>query len=100
MVDADRGGIGPVSVPGRQEGRGANAGVAYPRAHPYRIDPGSPWYNVLNVSGGRSSAYMLGQVLMEHGGELPDWCEAIFANTGRERAETLDFVQGQSSSSR
>lgn len=35
---------------------------------------------------------MLKQVLDAHGGQLPDRCEAVFANTGRERAETLDFV--------
>ena len=36
---------------------------------------------------------MLGQIVMAHGGTLPDRCEAVFANTGRERPETLDFVQ-------
>ena len=61
-------------------------------ANPYRIPPASPWFHVLNVSGGRSSAYMLKQVLDAHGGSLPDRTEAVFANTGRERPETLDFV--------
>ena len=61
-------------------------------ANPYRIAPASPWFHVLNVSGGRSSAYMLKQVLDAHGGSLPDRTEAVFANTGRERPETLDFV--------
>ena len=61
-------------------------------ANPYRIAPASPWFHVLNVSGGRSSAYMLKQVLDAHGGTLPDRTEAVFANTGRERPETLDFV--------
>ena len=60
--------------------------------NPYRIAPASPWFHVLNVSGGRSSAYMLKQVLDAHGGRLPDRTEAVFANTGRERPETLDFV--------
>ena len=78
--------IGPVPSSGRL-GPGCN---------PYRIDPDSPWYHVLNVSGGRASAYMLGQILMAHGGELPPRCEAVFANTGKERAETLDFVQALS----
>ena len=36
---------------------------------------------------------MLKQVLDAHGGELPPRCEAVFANTGRERPETLDFVE-------
>ena len=68
---------------------------AYPM-NPYRIDPESPWFHVANVSGGRSSGYMLRKILDAHGGELPLRCEAIFANTGRERAETLDFVAAMS----
>ena len=66
--------------------------IARSRANPYRVPPASPWYHVVNVSGGRSSAYMLAQILMAHGGRLPDRTEAVFANTGKERAETLDFV--------
>lgn len=42
-------------------------------------------------SGGRTSAYMLHQILMANGG-LPDRARVIFTNTGRERPETLDFV--------
>ena len=61
-------------------------------ANPYRIPDRSPWFHVVNVSGGRSSAYMLKQVLDAHDGVLPPRCEAVFANTGRERPETLDFV--------
>ena len=61
-------------------------------ANPYRIPDGSPWFHVVNVSGGRSSAYMLRQVLAANAWKLPDRCEAIFANTGRERPETLAFV--------
>ena len=64
--------------------------------NPYRIADDSPWYHVVNVSGGRSSGYMLRQVIDAHDGRLPDRCEAIFANTGRERAETLDFVAAMS----
>lgn len=60
-------------------------------SNPYRI-PDSPWFHVLNISGGRSSAYMLRKTLDAHGGTLPGRTEAIFANTGKERAETLDFV--------
>ena len=63
------------------------------RANPYLIPALSPWFTVINVSGGRSSAFMLRQVLDAHGGELPPRCEAVFANTGKERRETLDFVQ-------
>lgn len=43
-------------------------------------------------SGGRTSAYMLHQILEENGG-LPDRARVVFANTGREMPGTLDFVQ-------
>lgn len=42
-------------------------------------------------SGGRTSAYMLHQILKANGG-LPDRVEVTFQNTGREMPETLDFV--------
>lgn len=35
---------------------------------------------------------MLRKILDAHGGALPERCEAVFANTGRERSETLDFI--------
>jgi len=43
-------------------------------------------------SGGRTSAYMLHQIL-ETNGPLPDRVVVSFQNTGREMPETLDFVQ-------
>lgn len=43
-------------------------------------------------SGGRSSAYMLHQIL-EANGDLPDRAQVTFQNTGREMPQTLDFVQ-------
>lgn len=43
-------------------------------------------------SGGRTSAYMLYQILEANGG-LPDRVVVSFQNTGREMPETLDFVQ-------
>lgn len=43
-------------------------------------------------SGGRTSAYMLHQILAANGG-LPDRCVVAFQNTGREMTQTLDFVQ-------
>ena len=42
-------------------------------------------------SGGRTSAYMLHQIL-EANGDLPDRVQVCFQNTGREMNETLDFV--------
>ena len=47
----------------------------------------------LNVSGGRSSGYMLYRLLQKNGGRLPDDHVAIFCNTGKEREETLQFVR-------
>lgn len=56
---------------------------------PYVLPEG----NVLvSLSGGRTSGYMLHQIL-EANGSLPDRCKVVFANTGREMPETLDFVQ-------
>lgn len=43
-------------------------------------------------SGGRTSAYMLREIL-DANGDLPDRVRVTFQNTGRERPETLDFVQ-------
>lgn len=42
-------------------------------------------------SGGRTSAYMLHQLLEANGG-IPDRAVVTFQNTGREMPETLDFV--------
>ncbi|WP_417625325.1 phosphoadenosine phosphosulfate reductase family protein [Paremcibacter congregatus] len=56
---------------------------------PYWIDGPA----VISFSGGRSSAFMLHQIIRAHGGTLPDDAKVIFCNTGKERPETLDFVQ-------
>jgi 3'-phosphoadenosine 5'-phosphosulfate sulfotransferase (PAPS reductase)/FAD synthetase len=47
-------------------------------------------------SGGRTSGYMLHQLLEANGG-LPDGCHVTFENTGKEREETLAFIQECSS---
>lgn len=47
----------------------------------------------ISYSGGRTSAYMLWRILQAHGGTLPADVHVTFANTGKERAETLDFVR-------
>lgn len=47
---------------------------------------------LISFSGGRTSAYMLHQILQAHGGQLPPNVYVVFANTGREREETLRFV--------
>jgi 3'-phosphoadenosine 5'-phosphosulfate sulfotransferase (PAPS reductase)/FAD synthetase len=47
---------------------------------------------LISFSGGRTSAYMLWRILQAHGGRLPDDVHVTFANTGKEREETLRFV--------
>ena len=47
---------------------------------------------LVSFSGGRTSAYMLAQILAAFGGRLPDDVHVTFANTGKERPETLRFV--------
>lgn len=46
----------------------------------------------ISFSGGRTSAYMLWRILQAHDGMLPDDVIVTFANTGKEREETLRFV--------
>tara|TARA_R110000803_G_C11907853_1_gene312879 strand:+ start:63 stop:935 length:873 start_codon:yes stop_codon:yes gene_type:complete len=57
----------------------------------------SPYYinepAAISFSGGRTSAYMLYKILEAHDGKLPDDVHVLFANTGKEMPETLDFVQ-------
>jgi len=61
--------------------------VAVP--HPaYRIEGPA----LISFSGGRTSAYMLHEILRAHDGKLPDDAVVAFANTGKEREETLRFV--------
>lgn len=47
---------------------------------------------MISFSGGRTSGFMLAQILEAHGGRLPEGCHVVFANTGREMPETLTFV--------
>lgn len=56
--------------------------------NPYKIDGPA----VVSFSGGRTSAFMLHEILQAHGGRLPDDVVVCFANTGKEREETLRFV--------
>lgn len=55
---------------------------------PYRIEGPA----LISFSGGRTSAFMLHEVVKAHGGVLPDDVVVAFANTGKERPETLRFV--------
>lgn len=47
---------------------------------------------LISFSGGRTSAYMLWRILQAHSGSLADDVHVTFANTGKERDETLRFV--------
>lgn len=47
---------------------------------------------LISFSGGRTSGYMLHHILASHSWTLPDDIRVVFANTGKERAETLAFV--------
>lgn len=47
---------------------------------------------LISFSGGRTSAYMLHEILRAYEGKLPDDVVVAFANTGKEREETLRFV--------
>ena len=56
--------------------------------NPYRV----PRPAVISFSGGRTSSYMLKHIVDAYDGRLPNSISVIFANTGLEREETLDFV--------
>lgn len=56
---------------------------------PYALPDGNV---MIQFSGGRSSAYMLHQII-EANGDMPERVVVSFQNTGREFNETLDFVQ-------
>jgi 3'-phosphoadenosine 5'-phosphosulfate sulfotransferase (PAPS reductase)/FAD synthetase len=56
--------------------------------NPYRVEPPC----LISFSGGRTSGYMLWHILEAHGGALPEGVHVTFANTGKERPETLAFV--------
>lgn len=48
---------------------------------------------LVSFSGGRTSGFMLHEIVSAHGGVLPQDVFVTFANTGREMPETLDFVR-------
>lgn len=58
-------------------------------SNPYLLQP----HAVISFSGGRTSGYMLRMIVDAHGGTLPGGVKVVFCNTGKERAETLDFVE-------
>lgn len=58
-------------------------------ASPYLLPEGNVQ---ISFSGGRTSAYMLHQILDANGGLPEERVQVMFQNTGREMNETLDFV--------
>jgi 3'-phosphoadenosine 5'-phosphosulfate sulfotransferase (PAPS reductase)/FAD synthetase len=61
---------------------------AMAKANPYLIEGPA----LISFSGGRTSGFMLHEILRAHDGRLPDDVHVTFANTGKEREETLRFV--------
>lgn len=55
---------------------------------PYRVRGPA----IINISGGRTSAYMLRRVLDAYDGRLPPDVHVVFANTGKELPETYTFL--------
>jgi 3'-phosphoadenosine 5'-phosphosulfate sulfotransferase (PAPS reductase)/FAD synthetase len=60
---------------------------------PYRIEAPA----LISFSGGRTSGFMLRHILDAFEGRLPEGIVAVFANTGKEMPQTLDFVRDCSS---
>lgn len=59
------------------------------KPNPYLIEAPA----LISFSGGRTSGYMLRRILDAYNGALPAGVHVVFANTGKEREETLRFVQ-------
>tara|TARA_Y100000401_G_scaffold88041_1_gene73580 strand:+ start:485 stop:1393 length:909 start_codon:yes stop_codon:yes gene_type:complete len=57
--------------------------------NPYKIEPPA----LISFSGGRTSGFMLKQIIDAYEGVLPKDIYAVFANTGKEMPQTLDFVK-------
>ena len=47
---------------------------------------------LISFSGGRTSGYMLYKIIEAYDGVLPNDVHVLFANTGKEMPETLDFI--------
>ena len=67
--------------------------IATTKRNPYFIDEERA---SISLSGGKTSGFMIRQILDAHGGILPSWVKVTFANTGLEMEETLVFVQAMS----
>lgn len=56
--------------------------------NPYKIEGPA----LISFSGGRTSGFMLKKIIDAYGGQLPEDVYVVFANTGKEMPQTLDFV--------
>jgi len=56
--------------------------------NPYKIEGPA----LISFSGGRTSGYMLKKIIDSYEGQLPKDVYVVFANTGKEMPQTLDFV--------
>ena len=91
IADADRHCGKHSSGPHQGQGVRTMTGAAHlPRTirNPYRV----PRPAVISFSGGRTSSYMLKKIVDAYDGWLPSDIAAVYANTGMERPETLEFV--------
>ena len=57
--------------------------------NPYKIDAPA----LISFSGGRTSGFMLKKIIDAYNGTLPKDLYVVFANTGKEMPQTLDFVR-------
>lgn len=57
--------------------------------NPYKIEGPA----LISFSGGRTSGYMLKKIIDAYKGELPEDIYVVFANTGKEMPQTLDFIK-------
>jgi len=57
--------------------------------NPYKV----PTPALISFSGGRTSGFMLHNIIQAYNGKLPDDIHVVFANTGKEAPETIDFVK-------
>ena len=56
--------------------------------NPYKIEGPA----LISFSGGRTSGFMLKKIIDAYEGQLPEDVYVVFANTGKEMSQTLDFV--------
>ena len=88
MTAESPGGGRSVTVRDRVAGAGRTV-AAKPVANPFII----PGPALVSFSGGRTSGLMLWRMLEAYGGTLPLDTYVVFANTGKEKPETLNFVR-------